>query len=111
MAQGGYFYLIIEAIARVLAVLAFFSLTKEFPRVFGGISEHTRIGVIVFLNHVLFEKLGPIVRGVRTVDADYLDGYVGADSEDDPVTQAPTMSPTMSPTMPPTNPPDDPDIR
>ena len=94
MAQGGYFYLIIEAIARVLAVLAFFSLTKEFPRVFGGISEHTRIGVIVFLNHVLFEKLGPIVRGVRTVDADYLDEYVGADSEDDdpdPVTLPPTL--------------------
>lgn len=90
MAEGGYFLLFIEALARVLSVLAFFALTKEFPRVFGGISEHTRIGVIVFCTHILFEKLGPILRGVRKVDTDYLDDYVGADSDDDdPTTTAP----------------------
>jgi len=96
MAEGGYFLLFVEAIARVLTVLAFFALTKEFPRVFGGISEHTRIGVIVFVTHILFEKLGPILRGVRKVDTDYLDGYVGADDDDPTTPPTTTAAPTTA---------------
>ena len=69
----GYVMLITEAFMRALMIVAFFSLTKEFNRVFGMLHNQTKLAIIVFTTHIVFEKLGEITRGINTVDTEIVD--------------------------------------
>ena len=65
--------LITEAFMRSLMIVAFFSLTKEFNRVFGMLNNQTKLAIIVFTVHIVFEKLGEITRGINSVDTEIVD--------------------------------------
>ena len=72
METKGYLLLIVEAIARTILTLGMYSLAVQYQVVGsdGMIPHMTFIGMLSCVIHILFEKLGEILRGIETVDGE-----------------------------------------